>query len=54
MRVYTIIFRVIDGDVYEIPVQTRGSWWTAARRAIEFVGLRRRDVIFCLGENYNG
>lgn len=46
MRIYTIIFRVMGGDVYEQPVEAR-SYAGAMRRVLAFHGLRRDEIIVC-------
>ena len=43
---FTIIFRVLGGDVYEIPVEAK-SYAGAQARALAFIGVRRADVIVC-------
>lgn len=45
-EVYTIIFRVIGGDVYEMPIEAK-SYAGAQRRALAFIGVKRADVIVC-------
>lgn len=44
--VYMVIFKVIDGDVYEIPVEAR-SYAGAQSRALAFIGVKRSEVVVC-------
>lgn len=48
MSIYTLIFRVKGGDVYEQPVEAK-SYAGSVRRALSFHGLRRADIIMCVG-----
>jgi hypothetical protein len=46
--VITVIYRIKDGDVYEIPVSGVDRLWKAIRVALDFRGLRLADVTLCL------
>lgn len=48
--VHTVVFRVIDGDVYEQPVDGYATYRAAMRRALAFHGLSRSEVVLCLSE----
>lgn len=50
MRVFTVIFRVLGADVYEIPVEAR-SYAGAQSRALAFIGVKRNQVIICKGND---
>lgn len=43
---YTIIFRVLGSDVFEMPIEAR-SYLQAQRRALEYWGLSRDAVVMC-------
>lgn len=46
VQYFTIIFRVRGADVYEIPVGAHNRK-AAIRRALDFFGLHRDDVVVC-------
>jgi hypothetical protein len=45
-KVFTIIFRIHGGDVYEIPVEAK-TYAAAQARALAFVGISRHAVTIC-------
>lgn len=42
-----VIFRVVGGDLYEIPTMGFSSYKWAVRAALNSLGLRLNDVILC-------
>lgn len=47
MKKFLITFRVRNGDVFEVPVFNT-TYEGAFKEALEYFGLHRTQVIFCL------
>lgn len=52
MNNYTVIFRVIGGDVFEVPTTDHISYAKAFRFVLRWFGYRRNDVILCTWEEW--
>lgn len=44
---FTVLFKVKDGDVYEIPVVST-SFKRALNRSLKFFGFTRDEIILCV------
>lgn len=49
---YTVIFRVIGGDVFEVPTEVHEGYPHAVNFVLGWFGYRRRDVILCVTQEW--
>lgn len=50
---YTVIFKIIGGDVFEVPTTGHSCYPNALFFVLDWFGFKRNDVIVCVTQEWS-